>query len=217
MKDNNGHYMYFFTDDAENTLLDEYSLLRFSTEQTIKDFVNLQSGWHYGKGDSFLHDTIQSALEINRHAELKSFSTNAFPGISGYITVVLYFADDDLEFRVFPDGNINFVHDRNGDEIESIENLSLEKAFNKIAEYSEKLWNILDSSTVGITTKYEEGSSLMPSPITMEVSPFSKKSAQKKSPVQSVGISQNIINSYQENPKFFGQFLKGTSPWAVSL
>jgi hypothetical protein len=131
-------------------------LPRERAQKKIREFAELRDGWCYGEGHPPSESTVKAALELNKWAiRLGLGRTNAFPGLDGEITVVVYVGDHDYEFRVESDGQVSYQHDLDGNMLEQ-RLLSLKEAKSLIQKIAPPLaWTIFDFSTPDITTKRE--------------------------------------------------------------
>lgn len=103
------------------------------TQKKIWSFKSLTKGWHYGEGVPFTKDLLERAIALNQDAlNFGFFETDAFPGISGEIMLVIYHENQDLEFTIETNGQITFVHEIDGEEILYEESLSFEDAKTKM-------------------------------------------------------------------------------------
>jgi hypothetical protein len=127
------------------------------TERKIRAFAKLQPGWRLGSGESFSESVLNLACRINKRAvELGFVRTDAFPGKSGDVSVVLYDGDDRFDFRIRPD-SIRFSHERNGEDVEEEVKVTLDDSLNRIKSIKEGQWKLFYTSTFAILNQDLEG------------------------------------------------------------
>lgn len=130
-------------------------------ENKIYSFLNLPNGWYFGDGVSPTRKTINNALRIGGLAQSFSLKTDAFPGVKGEIEIACIRGNDILEFVVNND-NITFDFERNNEEIEFTENLSVNEALGKLSNYGKNVWNISDTLNQSIITVTVDDSAVEP-------------------------------------------------------
>jgi len=100
-----------------------------TTERKIFGFKNLESGWHYSEGVPFQVERLKKAVQLNQEAvRLGFFETDAFPGVSGEISVTIYHGVYYLEFTIEHTDVITFVCEIGDEEVTYEEGLTLEEA-----------------------------------------------------------------------------------------
>jgi hypothetical protein len=84
-----------------------------STEEKIRSFLNLPTGWNHGEGITPSHQVFQIAVKINSHALKEGFLTDAVPGLNGEIQVAVYTHDEwpssYLELTTYNDFSLNLT------------------------------------------------------------------------------------------------------------
>lgn len=110
------------------------------TEEKIKDFIDLQSGWRFGDGNPIRESIINEAIKLNRFAlELGFVHTDAIPDVDGSIEFLLSKGNHQLEFHIEPDNTITYYKISNNIDVDEAEGISFNEAELKITE----LWNDL--------------------------------------------------------------------------
>ncbi len=168
-----------------------------ATSRKIRAFKNLPNGWHFGEGCPPSDTTISQAQELNKSLGLVGFQkTNAFPGIDGAVRVTAYHNKTYLEFTIEANGEVTFLHEEGGEEIEYRENVSLSQATEFAKDLGGKLWASFDSSIQVTTTILESDSRVLPSkPHEMEAeSQLLMKNVPLEPVAQSVSISTDITH-----------------------
>ena len=118
--------------------------------------------------------------------------SNAFPGINGEIQITFYHRDYVLELTLETNGNITVAEDKGREQIFFKEGLSIEDAFAKMEEFSQKLWETSESFTEDITILNVSVSPVQPSnPQAMAESLFSTSSVHWKQAEQSASTLEN--------------------------
>lgn len=136
------------------------------TDHTIKEFMFLPVGWHYGDGGPISGSVCVTAFELNRYAvEMGLSVTEAFPGINGEIMVSIYPKGHVLDFTIYPNGLIRFRHEINDEEVESEDNLTWIGALQKLNKFGNGTWNSSDSPTPSISVGNQENSKTLSSQI----------------------------------------------------
>ncbi len=110
------------------------------TIRKIRNFAHLPKGWRFGEGDFISEEKIKSAVRLVEDAESVGISrANAFAGGEGELLVSFYIGDDSIEVTLETDGGITFAEDCGNEQIDFIENLRLDEAYDKIWEFSERI------------------------------------------------------------------------------
>lgn len=103
------------------------------TENKIRSFRELPDGWHYGEGVPATEVASDGAISLSREAaRLAFFETDAFPGIHGEVMFTVYAGTHYLEFTFELNGSVAFLHERDGEELDYQEDLSLSDAMVKM-------------------------------------------------------------------------------------
>lgn len=123
------------------------------TIRKIRGFAHLPKGWRFGEGDSISEEKIRSAVRLVENAEsVGILRANAFAGGEGELLVSFYIGDDSIEITLEADGNITFAEDCGDEQIDFIENLRLDEAYDKIWQFSERIVATSELYTLKITT-----------------------------------------------------------------
>lgn len=110
------------------------------TIRKIRSFAHLPKGWRFGEGDSISEEKIKSAVRLVEDAEsVGILRANAFAGGEGELLVSFYIGDDSIEITLEADGSVTFAEDCGDEQIDFIENLRLDEAYDKIWEFSEQI------------------------------------------------------------------------------
>ncbi len=97
------------------------------TKKVIEGFASLENGWHFGKGVAPSNNTISTAIELLRFSgDLGFTTTDAFPGVSGEINVVLHRFKNKIELIVAVDQTVSLYRELNHIEVAKAENLSVQ-------------------------------------------------------------------------------------------
>jgi hypothetical protein len=127
----------------------------------IEGFLNLGNGWCYGEGRPCLPSTANNAKQLVVFFLANGFTTiDAFPGINGEVRVTAYTRNDYIEFTFENNGLLTFLQEKNNEEIEYEENLSLSDCYEKIRSLR-SLCNLYESFMTNITTKTKNDSKVL--------------------------------------------------------
>jgi hypothetical protein len=101
--------------------------------ERIRAFVDMKDGWCYGDGVGFAEATITLALDLHRALVDAGFTeTDAFPSLSGEISVTAYDGADYWDFEARTNGLVDFLHERDGECVEEQEGLTPEQATSRM-------------------------------------------------------------------------------------
>jgi hypothetical protein len=129
------------------------------TVQKIENFAHLPYGWRFGEGLPISRDKINAAILLVEHAESQGITrANAFAGAEGELSISFYVGENSIELVLEADGSITFAEDRKGEQINFVENLSLEDAYDKIWTFSNPSQNTLELSIHEIITRKQGNS-----------------------------------------------------------
>jgi len=118
----------------------------------INDFETLEAGWCYGEGMPFCKQSLAAARQVALSLLQHGFGQlDAFPGIHGEIRVTAYDGDVYIEFTIDPDQAATFVRERNGQELDYREGLSIPDCLSLMPIREPCLWNLFESSIPGIS------------------------------------------------------------------
>lgn len=146
--------MMGLNNQADYTFL-PFNTPRIITVEKIRDFKNLEEGWHYGEGQPFKDSILDNAISIIQEAFNAAFYiTDAFPGLSGEVMCTIYHGEHYLEFTIEPDSYITFSREKGDKEICYQEGLSLKDAKKTIREFRKEIWNTYESSTQNTITTH---------------------------------------------------------------
>ena len=122
------------------------------TIQKVSEFAELREGWYFGEGVLPSQQRIGQAIAFLEYANFGGLErANAFPGIRGQIEVRLYNANRVLEITIEPDDSITIAEDRNREQLSLEENLSKSDAYQRLEEFSQRIWDSSGHFTVNIT------------------------------------------------------------------
>lgn len=128
------------------------------TAEKILSFEMLPTGWYFGEGVPPSPKAIEFAIKINEKAALLQLQTDAFPGQNGEVQISVYSCDDYLEFIIDAEGLITFVYEKNDQEQEYLENLTLEEAIHELTQdRNGECHGLLGSSTQNTLTIIKKG------------------------------------------------------------
>lgn len=110
-----------------------------STVDIIKSYSTFKSGWDFGSGDVFRPEVINKAIEITELGEVFGFETEAFPEVTGAITVSYSNGSYCLDVSVNADMTFDIQYEQGIGEsyqvltqIDSIQEAELDKWFRKL-------------------------------------------------------------------------------------
>ena len=110
------------------------------TIRKLRSFEHLPKGWRFGEGDSISKEKIKSAVRLVEDAEsVGILRANAFAGGEGELLISFYIGDDSIEITLEADGSITLAEDCGNEQIDFIENLRPDEAYDKIWEFSERI------------------------------------------------------------------------------
>ena len=142
----------------------EQALQRFNqTLAKIEGFNSYESGWDFGRGKPIEKRAIGIASEIVRQAFGRGiWKSSAFPTPSGQVLLAFPISKDlDIEIYINQDQTFDFTCEKNGNEIESREDLTLEETISLLNLYGNEsiIEKCLSESliTASITTSSPEG------------------------------------------------------------
>lgn len=93
----------------------------------------MPDGWCYGEGVGFTEATITLALDLHRALTAAGFTeTDAFPSLSGEISVTAYDGADYWAFEARTNGLVDYRHERGDEEVKEIGGLTLEQAIERM-------------------------------------------------------------------------------------
>ena len=183
------------------------------TSDKIKQFSNLQSGWHYGEGIAPKPEIIDLALLLNRQARMACFTeTDAFPGVYGEIQVTAYHKSIYFEFTIEPDKKITFVYERDNSTIIYEEGLSLVQVLAKLDFWGVK-WISSESSIQNTMTPGRIASKASPFaiPVMEAESRLSTENVLSVTPVEYASILSAFTESFQGPPQYSGGYRRQLS------
>jgi hypothetical protein len=128
------------------------------TLRKVLSFRDLQHGWHYGEGGPIAMPVLGQALELYYMASKCNMETDAFPGVNGEVQICCYQDSETLEITIEEHDRITFVLEREGEEVEHIENLTLKQALEKITKHGQNQCGLLGLSIPNIMQSTREGS-----------------------------------------------------------
>ena len=133
------------------------------TAQKIKAFKNIPIGWHFGEGLPPTPTNIDIALKLNSALDTVGFpSTDAFLGASGEIQVNGYNENIYIELIIDLDNLIEFVYERDNQQLICQDNLSISEAEAKIQFWGRRKWAISELYTKIPTTIQNKDLQLSP-------------------------------------------------------
>jgi hypothetical protein len=173
----------------------------------IDSFAHLPIGWRYGEGGPISEPVRKAALLFHRRAANLGFTeTDVAPGASGAIAFAIVFKGHFLEFVIQPDLSVDFWHDVNGEEVTSVEGLTLDQALTRLLEFANRRWNSSDSSTRTTSTQDLTDSQARHLKIRLMglESPLSGGNVWLALDTPSANISRVTIRQLLETPQSFG-------------
>lgn len=100
------------------------------TESLIASFANLNSGWHFGEGEHFSVERLNTAIRLHKKILSRGLShTDAFPGRDGEVRITVYDQKHYYEFTLEANSTWTFVQEVDGEEITRHEGISLDKIY----------------------------------------------------------------------------------------
>lgn len=191
------------------------------TDQKIRDFGDLQRGWHFGEGVAPERETIETALVLNRALLRNHFSvTNAFPGVSGEIQVTGRHGSLSVELTIEPGSGITLVLEYEKEEIIYVEGLTLVDTLAQVSNMRGGLWALSGLYIRNIMTPIHIHSQVLPSspPATTRGFPLLMKTAYTQQAQAVAVISKGTIGTFQVARRSSGlSALKTYQPSASSF
>lgn len=113
--------------------------------EKIAQLAMLREGWYYGGGKAASLETVRIASELASAASKHGLTEiDAFPGMSGQLTIAVYEGDVNHSFQVQPNGRIEYWDEASCDSDE--EELTRDDALKIIQNIA---WNSSFTSTFG--------------------------------------------------------------------
>lgn len=150
----------------------EYRAQENNFQKKILGFLDRPNGWHYGEGIPPKFRTITNVFKISDIAQMYDFEIDASLGANGEIEVDCYNNNDTLEFIIEENQKVTYVLEREGQEEEYIENLSINEATDKLTNYIKNVCDTLERFTEITTTGREEDSRAWRLKIPLETAEF---------------------------------------------
>lgn len=112
----------------EETFLIAADAIRVHTNviELIEGFEKLPDGWHFGEGVAAKHSTVERAQKIALIAATNGWELEAFPGISGDITVSCY--RDELELEIIVKADTGYAFSTSVNDVRLSRNLAASRA-----------------------------------------------------------------------------------------
>lgn len=118
------------------------------TRKKLIEFAELEKGWNFGEGVPSDRVALATAFAILEKIAASGFDhMNAFPGIAGEVRVTAYAGADYYEFTVELDGSVTYVYEREDEELENVEGLTVSEALKKLEIRTPATWNLYATST----------------------------------------------------------------------
>lgn len=179
------------------------------TERRIRAFCRLEPGWNYGEGVGFREEVLALAVELHRRAVSQGFYvTDAFPGPSGEVAVSLYEGPITIEFVVLPSLEIEYVLERDDEELDRAQGLTLEQAVQRIMDVRKGLCRLsASSSRSGMSCTRNASAAwpfVIPARVAEEASPSSTWIAYAIPADPSAYTSASITRRSPQNPRYTG-------------
>jgi len=195
--------------------------LAHPTQRRIAKFALMEQGWSYGEGEPFAPDVVARALEVHRAMVANGFyNTDAFPGLSGEIVVTLYDGDDYVEVEVRPDLRLDFLWERQGEELEAVEDLGFGDVKRYLSQLRKESWKLSASLTQYTTTSDSSASIAQPSdPLASRMEVASQSSAWTASTLADEPSASTFIHSTPRplaRRRYTGGFLPKFCPMGIS-
>lgn len=122
--------------------------------RSLYDLLLLPKGWYFGKGDAPSLEVIVTAIEIGELFRLAGArKREVFPSADGGILVSGYHNDDTMEVFCGADNKFRFSLERNGEDLDYSEHLTLSMVKDKIWRNSWTQVNSYDSFTQNTTAR----------------------------------------------------------------
>jgi hypothetical protein len=139
--------------------ISRYATTRFfgerenATERKLRSFAALADGWNYGSGKRFEKAQIERAVGIYRmFLQLGISVTDAFPGLSGEISVTGYKDNNYIEYTLIDTDKASFVARKNDVVVTKLFRVNQIVAFRELVRFVGAIWNTSASSTQNTTT-----------------------------------------------------------------
>jgi hypothetical protein len=124
-----------------------------STEEKIRSFSMLAVGWHYGSGRAPSQETIATAIQWYKYLIRLGFTvTDSFPGRNGEIMVTAYEGPHYMEILLETTSTVSFLHERDGQEVRSLDHVTPDQVSHTLRELTGKIWNTSGYSIENIST-----------------------------------------------------------------
>jgi hypothetical protein len=133
-----------------------------SVTEKIESFAGFKKKWHYGEGESFSKDVVNSAKELSIYLYENLFiKLNVFPGLNGEIMIKTYFPKTAIEITINNNLQANYmIETRGGDELFQSSEMSIADLKKQILSHRQLYfteWNLLESCRLTTTTKKTRG------------------------------------------------------------
>lgn len=162
--------MYMFRTEAESRPLISVTSETSEFLRSLFDLLNLRNGWYFGGGHAPVIQQVTSAASIGNLLHLAGAEKlEVFPGEDGGILVSGYHDDDTIEVFCAPNNIFRFSLERNDEDIEYLEGLTLSTVRDKIRRHNWRKDKLYGSSIPNTTVrkKSDTKASLSRTPQTM--------------------------------------------------
>ncbi len=126
----------FFSEDSKSYI-----------EKKIDSFLALEADWHFGEGRPPSVGTAEKAINFVKGIMAVGFDIDAFPGITGEISLTFYHDKTYLEVVFESDGSISFCHEKDRKEINSAQDLDIRTVRELVLNVGESIWSSYESFT----------------------------------------------------------------------
>jgi hypothetical protein len=123
----------------------QFSATRFNTsgtERAVLGYAKLKAGWHFGKGEAPVQDTIDLAIKLLRYAtQIGLTKSDAFPGVNGEIQLSFYRGETTIELIVEPNQTVSIFYETSEHEDQPIGGRSYDETIIWLSQISGRIWN----------------------------------------------------------------------------
>jgi hypothetical protein len=155
------------------------------TEEKIRSFSMLAVGWHYGSGRTPSREMIATAVQWHRYLISLGFTvTDAFPGRNGEIMVTAYEGPYYIEILLETTSTVSFLHERDGQEVRSLDHVTPDQVSHTLRELTGKIWNTSGYSIQNISTV---------NAVSLRASPL--RSMTMEHPSSTWGVSKGLLSA----------------------
>lgn len=170
----------------------------------------LQPGWYFGRGQKIEARAISASTHLIRVAVSEGiYNVSVFPRVEGGVRLDLRRDSHDIEIDVETDGSFAFLHERAGEAVTSVDELSLASVVHLLRNTARRICTF-ELSIQSTTTTRKSVLVLSPASPRATVFPFSWSRAEWTHPGPFVNTSEPSIQASPVTRPFFGGSMKQT-------